>query len=97
MPLPDEHCRLRLFDLYRKGLEWAVKDLDRLVTRTQGVSAAFIRELLRNAALFAADERAAAVTDAHLDAALHDLAVDGGELTRTLLGAARGPGVSVAF
>jgi len=87
VPLPDDHCRRRLFELYRKGLEWAVKDEDRLIARTHGVSAAFIRELLRKAALFAADERTTAVTDAHLDAALRELAVDGGALTKTLLGA----------
>ena len=34
-------------------------ELDRFVERTRGVSAAFIRELLRKAALFAAEENGA--------------------------------------
>ena len=51
--------------------------------------AAFIRELLRKAALFAADEGPGApvVMDRHLDEAVHELVVAGGELTKSLLGA----------
>lgn len=52
------------------------------------MSAAFIRELLRRAALFAADAgRGTAVGEEHLKEALHELLVDGGPLTRSLLGA----------
>ena len=46
-----------------------------------------IRELLRRAALFAADDGSRAVGDAHLDAALQELVVEGGKLTHSLLGA----------
>jgi hypothetical protein len=90
IPLPDPACRRRLFDLYAEGLKLEGVDLDRLVERTRGVSAAFIRELLRKAALFAADEGEGdlVVTHRHLDEALHDLVIDGGELTKTLLGGA---------
>jgi hypothetical protein len=87
IPAPDEECRRRLFDLYGRGLSLAVADLPRFVTRTQGASGAFIRELLRRAALFAADGAAEiVVSDAHLDEALHDLVIAGGELTKSLLG-----------
>lgn len=43
---------------------------------------------MRKAALFAADERAELVVeDRHVDEALHELVVEGGALTRQLLGA----------
>jgi hypothetical protein len=57
------------------------------VERTKGASAAFIRELMRKAALFAADDaHDMAVEDRHLDEALHELVVHGGDLTKSLLG-----------
>src|SRR5262249_54373669 len=56
IPLPDAGCRRRLFALYGRGLELRITDWDRFVEKTEGASAAFIRELLRKAALFAADE-----------------------------------------
>jgi hypothetical protein len=94
IPLPDAACRRLLFDLYAEGLQLEVVELDRLVERTRGVSAAFIRELLRKAALFAADENGAGplvVRGSHLDEALHDLVIEGGELTKTLLGGSPPP------
>ena len=87
IPPPDEECRRRLFELYGRGLELRVANLSRFIARTESGSAAFIRELLRRAALFAVgDEGAIVVTDEHLDQALHDLVVQGGDLTRSLLG-----------
>jgi hypothetical protein len=86
IPLPDAACRRRLLELYARGLA-VDADLDRLVERTQGASGAFIRELLRKAALFAADEdEELVVRDRQLDEALHDLVVEGGKLTESLLG-----------
>jgi hypothetical protein len=88
VPVPDESCRRRLFELYARGLTLQVEDMPRLIARTEGASGAFIRELLRKAALFAADsaEGDIVITDRHVDAALHELVVQGGELTRSLLG-----------
>lgn len=87
VPAPDESCRRRLFALYGQGLTLDVADLPRFIARTEGASAAFIRELIRRAALFAADgDGTITVTDRHLDEALHDLVVRGGELTKSLLG-----------
>jgi hypothetical protein len=66
-------------------------DGNRILERTEGASAAFIRELLRKAALFAADDGPdLCVEDRHIDEALHELAVLGGDLTKSLLGF-RGP------
>jgi len=76
--------------LYSRGLPHRVPDWDKYVGQTEGVSAAFIRELLRQAALFAADDAADfVVEERHLDGALHELVVQGGELTRILLGVQR--------
>ncbi len=87
IPPPDEDCRRRLFELYGHGLTLEIKDLPRFIARTEGASAAFIRELLRRAALFAVGEGGKiTVTDKHLDEALHDLVVLGGDLTKSLLG-----------
>lgn len=87
VPLPDEACRRRLIELYGKGLELQAKNLERFIDRTKGASPAFIRELMRKAALFAADEGPAIVVeDRHLDEALRELVIHGGELTKALLG-----------
>ena len=88
VPLPDGVCRRRLFELYGRGLTLQLERLDRFIEKTEGASAAFIRELLRKAALFAADEMLdrPVVTDRHLEEAMHELVVAGGDLTKSLLG-----------
>lgn len=94
VPLPDLDCRKRLFDLYAKGLAIEAERIDDLLAKTEGASAAFIRELLRKAAVFAACESEETetngrlvVSDRHLDEALAELLFAGGALTRSLLGA----------
>jgi len=63
------------------------------IDQTQGVSATFMRELMRKAALFAADEGHESVDivveDRHVEEALKELVLEGGELTKRLLGASR--------
>jgi hypothetical protein len=87
VPLPDAECRQRLFDLYSDGLTVKIDDMQPFIKRTEGASAAFINELMRKAALFAAPDGAPIVVEArHLDEALHELVVEGGTLTRSLLG-----------
>jgi cell division protease FtsH len=88
--LPDADCRERLIGHYGKGLKLVVKDMNRLVSRLDGASPAFIRELLRKATLLAAEESDVAeitVEERHLDEALSELLVAGGTLTQTLPGA----------
>ena len=88
IPLPDRACRRRLFDLYGQGLTLHLEHLSELIEQTEGVSAAFIRELMRKAALFAAEEGdEIIVEDRHIDEALKELVFEGGELTKRLLGA----------
>ncbi len=87
VPLPDAACRRKLFELYSDGLTLNVKDLQPFIKRTEGASAAFINELMRKAALFAApDGVPIKIEEKHLDEALHELIVEGGVLTRSLLG-----------
>jgi ATP-dependent 26S proteasome regulatory subunit len=102
LPLPDAAARRRLLGLYQGNLQLDLADPDAVITRTEGVTASFIKELLRRAALRAAREADAAseadgggplrVTDAHLSAALDQLLDTRHQLTRTLLGAQHEPG-----
>lgn len=94
VPLPDAACRRRLLELYGRGLRLELTNEARLVERTEGVSSAFIRELLRKAAVFAAEENGNSpltVTDRHIEEALAELVVAGGALTQKLLGACATP------
>lgn len=88
VPPPDEDCRRRLFELYSSGMKLEVQQRDDLVRRLEGVSAAFIRELLRKAAVLAAIESQGELVlrDEHLSEALAELLVAGGPLTQSLLG-----------
>jgi hypothetical protein len=88
VPLPDADGRLRLLQLYSRGLDVRVSSWNPVVQQTDGASAAFIRELMRRATLLAVDEtNEAIVREEHVAGALRDLAFDGGALTRSLLGA----------
>jgi hypothetical protein len=90
VPPPDADCRRRLLELYGKGLNLDGVDWGRLVERTSGTSGAFIRELLRKAAVFAAEDSVDGdllIRQQHLDEALAELVVAGGALTHSLLGA----------
>jgi hypothetical protein len=87
IPLPDAGCRRRLIRLYATGLDLRLEDEASVVARTEGVSASFIKELLRRSALFAAEEGGdLIVTDRHVAAALDEMLVAGGALTMRLLG-----------
>ena len=99
--LPDAACRRRLLDLYLRGIEVRDVDHDAVVDRTAGVSAAFLKELARRAALIAAeadadrrepsDQPGRLVVDGMiLDAALDDLLEHSAPVLRRMLGAADG-------
>ena len=89
-PLPDGECRKRLFDLYGRGLDLSWIDLDRWIEQTDGVSPAFIKEILRKAALVAAERgrriEPCAIQNKDIDLAIKELVHFGGELTQRLLG-----------
>jgi AAA+ superfamily predicted ATPase len=91
VPLPDAECRRRLFELYGRGLKVSAP-IEPYVERTAGASAAFIRELLRKTALFAADDGGDLdLREKNFDDALHEMIVEGGDLTKSLLGGAVRP------
>jgi ATP-dependent 26S proteasome regulatory subunit len=91
IPPPDAECRRRLIELYGRGMTLKMTRLDQLIRRLEGVSAAFIRELLRKGAVYAAEEQSddaepLCVKDSHINEAMSDLLVAGGTLTQSLLG-----------
>jgi ATP-dependent 26S proteasome regulatory subunit len=89
-PLPDDAARRQLIDLYRRDLELPDALIRNAVERTQGVSAAFIKELMRRTAQMMAerDRSAKTATPPDLDAALNEMLFEGGSLNAKLLGAA---------
>ncbi|MCZ2823326.1 MULTISPECIES: AAA family ATPase [unclassified Modestobacter] len=91
--LPDAEARRALFELYRGGLEVDTSGLDDVLARTEGVTASFLKELLRRAALLAAQRTATgplSVSAADLSGALDELLDTRNAMTRTLLGSAPG-------
>jgi hypothetical protein len=62
---------------------------DAVVERTEGVTASFVKELVRRAALEAAEAGRATVTDREVAVALDDLCGETGALTGALLGPRR--------
>ena len=87
-PLPDGEGRRKLVTLYARTLEVSGPILDAIVSRTKGVSAAFIKELMRRCAQFQVESSAGAtLTMSAVDAALEEMLFAGGTLNRRLLGA----------
>lgn len=91
IPLPDADARLRLLRLYSRDVPLTLDagEVDEVVARTDGVTASFVKELLRRAVLEALHAGAAGdlrVTGEHVRAALDDLLDSTQRMTRALLG-----------
>ncbi|RAZ90252.1 cell division protein FtsH [Mesorhizobium hawassense] len=89
VPLPDDGCREKLVRLYGGGLKLPDAIVAEAVMRTKGVSAAFIKELMRRAAqtsIMQGDGEAVSSRD--LAEALDDMLFTGGRLNVRLLGGA---------
>jgi SpoVK/Ycf46/Vps4 family AAA+-type ATPase len=90
MALPDASARRALFELSRGAPPVDTTGLDDVIARTEGVTASFLKELLRRAALLAATRTPAAdrleVSAADLTEALDELLDTRNAMTRTLLG-----------
>jgi hypothetical protein len=91
VPLPDAEGRRRLIELYRGALDLDPSRLDEVVARTDGVTASFLKELLRRAAVIAADAEpnggaALPVGADDLDRALAELLDTRNRMTRAVLG-----------
>jgi hypothetical protein len=94
--LPDADARGRLLKLYARDvpLRLAEAELDAIIVRTEGVTASFLKELLRRSILAALEQHDddPVVTAEHTSAALDDLLHSGQQLTRSLLGVGNDPG-----
>lgn len=91
--LPDATARRQLLAVHGRGLPLALPehDLDLAVERTEGVTASFLKELLRRAVLEAVadtptESAVPAITSEHLARALDDLLDSTQGVTRALLG-----------
>jgi SpoVK/Ycf46/Vps4 family AAA+-type ATPase len=88
LPIPDAAGRRRLFELYARGVDTGAVDWEPYVSRCDGVSPAYVKELLRQACLRAAEAgRPMRFEPSDLDGAMEDLAA-GGELAQRILGGA---------
>jgi DNA polymerase III delta prime subunit len=96
IPRPDGGCRERLFRVYIRDLA-VDADLDPVVAGTEGVTASFVKEMIRRTVLASlrAGERPPVLRDAHFSAVLTEMNGERQALTRSLLGVGQqgaGPG-----
>ncbi len=97
VPLPDAACREKLLRLYGRGMKLTAALTATAAKRTDGVSAAFIKELMRRTAqaALARDGKeslargGAQPTETDLNEALDEMLFSGGKLNVTLLGGAQ--------
>ena len=93
--LPDAAARRRLFELYARAvpIELSESEIDSVVERTDGVTASFLKELLRRAVLESLQEHSPlrTVTARHTTQALDDLLDSAQRVTRSLLGVGNDP------
>jgi Aldo/keto reductase family/ATPase family associated with various cellular activities (AAA) len=93
IPVPDEPGRERLPRLYARKLGLP-GDLSEVVAATEGVTASYIKELLRRTVLVAMQttQTPASLELAHFAAALTEMSAERESLTRSLLGYGNRPG-----
>jgi ATP-dependent 26S proteasome regulatory subunit len=91
IPRPDADCRERLLRVYVRDLT-VDADLDPVVTGTEGVTASFIKEMIRRTVLVSlrAGEHPPVLRDVHFAEVLAEMNGERHALTRSLLGV--GPG-----
>jgi len=90
VPLPDELGRKKLVELYGRGLPLGDVIASEAALRTKGVSAAFIKELMRRIAQASiARDGGATVLSGDIGEALDDMLFAGGKLNVKLLGGAQ--------
>jgi ATP-dependent Clp protease adapter protein ClpS len=90
VPLPDDIGRDKLVRLYGKGLPLSDAIVNEAARRTQGVSAAFIKELMRRMAQASiVRDGGATLQSADLGDALNEMLFSSGKLNIRLLGGAQ--------
>ena len=90
VPLPDQTCREKLLRLYGRNMKLSPALVAQAVKRTDGVSGAFIKELMRRTAQAVMARGGREPSEADLSEALDDMLFAGGKLNVTLLGGALG-------
>jgi DNA polymerase III delta prime subunit len=87
IPRPDASCRKRLFRVYVRDLT-VDADLAPVVAGTEGVTASFVKEMIRRTVLVSlrAGERPPVLRDAHFTVVLAEMNGERHALTRSLLG-----------
>lgn len=90
-PLPDQDGRLKLAQLYSGDLKLGVAVRNSIVARTEGTSAAFIKELMRRISqrVIEAGSPGQHVSETHVLAAVDEMMFDGGALNAQMLGASQ--------
>ncbi|MEJ7591933.1 MAG: hypothetical protein WKF77_10315 [Planctomycetaceae bacterium] len=89
-PLPDEEGRTKLVRLYSQGISLSDAGMTEIAGRTEGVSAAFIKELMRRIVQFHIErDGTGEITHTDIDSALDEMLFRGGALNLKLLGAGK--------
>jgi hypothetical protein len=98
IPRPDPRCRRRLLQVYARGLT-VDADLDEVVAGSEGVTASFIKELIRRSVLVSlrAGERPPVLRGSHFAEVLAEMNSEHHALTRALLGAGADAGEPAAM
>jgi cell division protease FtsH len=87
-PLPDDVGREKLVQLYSQGMSLGDELVKSVVRRTEKVSAAFIKELMRRTVQFHLEQDGdEQITPRDVEAALDEMLFSGGSLNLKLLGA----------
>jgi ATP-dependent 26S proteasome regulatory subunit len=90
VPVPNDAGRKKLVQLYGKGLPLSDAVVSEAAQRTEGVSAAFIKELMRRVAQASiARDGGTTVESGDISEALDDMLFTGGKLNVKLLGGAK--------
>jgi ATP-dependent 26S proteasome regulatory subunit len=95
-PLPDEDGRRKLVSLYAPNITLDDGVTTEIVKRTDGVSASFIKELMRRIAQFTIERNGdEQITHQDVDGALDEMLFKGGSLNLSILGASERVGGEV--
>lgn len=90
LPSPEE--RRKLIELFARRDSLKLQDFSQLIQQTEGATPAFLKELVRKAALVALEENSSGgilLRDHHFQMALKELTSGDGSLSRKLLGFSR--------
>jgi energy-coupling factor transporter ATP-binding protein EcfA2 len=87
--LPDGVGRRRLLELFMRGVDHSVDSLDLAVARTEGVTGAFIKEVVRRSVSTAIIEGQKTVMTEHLDKALTEMLDMSSPIQAAMLGGVR--------